>query len=464
MAYTFNAPPNWPQPPEGWRPGPGWQPDPSWGPAPEGWVFWKDEQGRPVGPDGVPVDPAPGSREADVADGSAAAGSGVGGTRATASGAGEPAPGEPAPLGTADGAGPDAPENAASGGGRQDDGWAAASAASARDPEQGWAGAAPAGSGAAAGAGGATGAGGGGWGGADAGGPGGTPQEPPRKKSFFTSTAGILSIIGAVLLILIVVLVIVLVGFFRSAGDPVADDDREVGPSVSASASSSSSPSESSSSPSESSQAPASGDPGARPSGTRPDQGIEATTADPVYSFNGRGEQRVEADLDPNTLYYVEYWYQGDSNFIVWGLDAGEEGDLLANEIGTTAGSHWVDPDDFYSTEGFSIDADDEGVWELKVYDTQALGISEDQDEAVLSGSVAFGYTGDGTTATFAYRSGKEGLTVTGYSMDGETLFTESIEAGSDTEVKLPASSEDDPVLVQVESTYGETEWSLAFE
>ena len=122
-----------------------------------------------------------------------------------------------------------------------------------------------------------------------------------------------------------------------------------------------------------------------------------------------------------------------------------------------------MDPDDLYSTEGFSIDADDEGVWELKVYDTQALGVSDDQAEAQLSGSVAFGYTGAAATAKFTNRS-EDSLTVYGYSMDGETLFTESIDAGSDTEVKLPASSEDDPVLVQVESIYGTSEWTLAFE
>jgi hypothetical protein len=458
MAYTFNTPPNWPQPPEGWRPGPGWQPDPAWGPAPEGWVFWKDEQGRPVGPDGTPMDTASGSRDGDDAEAlgaGAAGGSAAGGFAAGDSAGAAPGAGDPAAAAPGDGSAPGAPQGEE----RREDGWASTS--STRDYGQGWAGPAGAGAGSAAGT------GGGGWGGAGAGGPGEPPQEPPRKKSFFTSTAGILSIIGAVLLILIVVLVIVLVGFFRSAGNPVADDDREVGPSVSASASASASPSssasESSSSPSGSSQA-SSGDPDARPSGTRPDQGIEATTADPVYSFNGRGEQRVEADLDPNTLYYVEYWYQGDSNFIVWGIDDGdEESGLLANEIGTTAGSHWVDPDDFYSTEGFSVDADEEGVWELKVYDTQALGISDDQAEAQLSGSVAFGYTGAEATAKFTNRS-EDSLTVYGYSKDGETLFTESIDAGSDAEVKLPASSEDDPVLVQVESIYGSSEWTLAFE
>ncbi|MCP3425687.1 hypothetical protein NBM05_06585 [Rothia sp. AR01] len=261
------------------------------------------------------------------------------------------------------------------------------------------------------------------------------------------------------LLILVIVLVVVLVGFFRNAGSQVADDDREVGPSAAAS----SSPPESSEASPSASSGSASSDPDARPTGTRPEQGIEPTTVDPVYSFNGRGDQQVQADLDPSTVYYVEYWYEGESNFIVWGLDdEGEEGGLMANEIGTTAGSHWVDADDLYSTEGFSVDTDDEGVWELKVYDSQALGISDTEGEAQLNGTVAFGYTGAAKEATFANES-DDALTLTAYGLDGTTLFSESVPGSGTVKVDLPASSEDNPALVQVESIYGESKWTVTF-
>src|SRR5690349_4895641 len=45
MAWSFNAPPGWPQPPSNWVPPKEWKPDPSWPAAPSGWEFWRPTNG-----------------------------------------------------------------------------------------------------------------------------------------------------------------------------------------------------------------------------------------------------------------------------------------------------------------------------------------------------------------------------------------------------------------------------------
>lgn len=47
--YTFNPPPEWPQPPSGWRPPAGWQPDPTWPDPPDGWQLWLPAEGAVPG-------------------------------------------------------------------------------------------------------------------------------------------------------------------------------------------------------------------------------------------------------------------------------------------------------------------------------------------------------------------------------------------------------------------------------
>ncbi|WP_129358545.1 hypothetical protein [Rothia uropygioeca] len=416
MALRFNPPPHWPQPPEGWSPDPGWRPDPSWGPAPQGWFFWTDENGNPV-PSAHPEDPSFIPDEPQQAPQPH-----------------EEQPGDEAPDSWQNGWGSSQASRAEN---SQTEGPAPTRQYQQQQPDgwghQGQENPPPQGSG---------------W--------NGNPRnQPPRKKNFFATSAGILSIIGAILLILVIGLVLALTGVFgntQDSGDSKAATSSSASESGNASDSANSSP-----------EASASGD---GPSGMRPEQAnIPANDADPVVEFTGEGSQKVKTDkLEDGQVYYVEYWYQGDSNFALWGLDdKGEDAGLYANDIDETSGSSWIDMDGLYGNpKGFNVDATD-GKWEIKVYDGNAIK-SEGDKTMQSNGTVAFVYQGPKKSATFE-NLGDDSFEVEAYDLKGDSVFHENVTKGNKANVNFPDATKDEAnVLVQVKVTDTKAQWKMSFK
>lgn len=488
MGLRFNPPPNWPKPPEGWRPDRGWRPDPQWGPAPQGWPFWVDQQGNPVASD-RPEDPSvvpeePGSSPTGQAGSQSFAQDqpatgddrSTGGGSSAASGAGASA----APGSSAEGVSPE---------GEPGDAGAAGAAAGAS------AGSSQAGPGPNHGQGHDPRPGSGNEfqrGAENSGSPetqqypqqawGESPQnnqqghqyagqyapngqqgnqwnQPPKKKNFFTSAAGILSIIGAVLLILIVLLVLALTGVIGGH-----KDDSETSQAASnSSAASSSSDSDASGGSSESASAQASAS-GQGPSGTKPEQkNIPANDATPVVEFSGSGDQTVKTDkLADDKIYYVDYWYEGESNFAIWGVDdKGERGGLYANDIDSSVGSSWLDQMGIYGNpKALTVEGD--GKWEMKVYDSNAVQSKGDKTLG-STGTVAFAYQGPKKTGSFT-NLGDESVQVEAYNLKGDSVFHENVEEGKKATLDFPDAVKDDQtVLVQVSTTHADTAWKIEY-
>lgn len=412
MALQFNPPPNWPKPPEGWSPTPGWRPEPSWGPAPQGWSFWVDDNGNPVpsehpeDPSFVPTDPQQSEQEPQA----------------------EQDPGfQPTPQFQQDTQAQPTQQwqQPADGRPSQAGGWNQGPQAGHQYSDGAW--------------------NGGQWG------------QPPRKKNFFATAGGILSIIGTVLLILVIVLVLVLTGVIGGS-----KDSGETSASSQAAENSSSSSSGVSDG---SSGKPSASATGSAPSGKRPEQAnLPANDAKPVAEFSGSGDQKVSTDkLDDSTAYYVQYWYQGDSNFGLWGLDEdGEDAGLYANDIDETSGTSWLDLDGLYGNpKGFHVEGDD-GKWEVKVYDAVA-NVSKGDKNLQSNGTVALAYEGPQKTATIKNKS-HDSVEVKAFDLSGEPVLQESVDKGTEATLDLPDAAKDGSnVLVQVTTTYADSKWDLDF-
>lgn len=468
MSYSFNPPPQWPKPPEGWEPGPGWQPDPAWGPAPEGWNFWVDENGAPVdsgngGAQGVHPPQGPASPEGSAPQ------------------QGSPTP-PTEPLGAQPPQGSTAPPTDSQGSGAPQ-GWAApegapqGSATPSTPAEGAVPSSGPAGPGAAGvgtetiGAG--AGTAGSSAGGPPSGGPGGPYQgapgnlpggpgggnggKPARKKNFFTSGAGIALLgSGLVLILIIVVVVMMTTGVFGGKKpDPAPADSSSSSSPAPTSESTGSSTFGSSSDPSQDSHA----------QDAPTAQGIPAHQTKPFKTLSGSGDKTVDAGLSPGTVYYVEYTYSGNSNFALWGKNKdGERSGLLANEINATSGSHWVNADDLYrDVTGFSVQAGTDEKWELKVFTGESLAF-EPGESYDLSGSQAVSYaSGEAKKATLRNTS-ETTMTVEVRDVQGKSLSHAMVAAGQSATVDLPASSDDKPTLIQVETQNVKDTWSFSTE
>ncbi|WP_443095332.1 hypothetical protein [Rothia koreensis] len=297
----------------------------------------------------------------------------------------------------------------------------------------------------------------GGWNGGQGGpGQGGSTQwsgypggQAPRKKNFFTTTAGILSIIGAILLVLIVALVLVLAGIIGKSGDPEESQTASSYATESSTASGS----------------PQASGTGSAPSGSRPDQAnIPGNDAEPVETLSGEGDQRVKTDkLKDGHVYYAEYWFEGESNFAIWGMDdKGEDSGLYANDIDTSAGSSWINLDGLYGNpKGFHMDAT-EGSWEVKLYDKNAIQ-SEGDKPLESNGTVAYVYQGPKKDATFE-NLGHESFEIEAYDLKGNRTFHENVSEGQKKDVSFPdATKDDDNILVQVRTTHVEEKWKMSY-
>lgn len=126
---------------------------------------------------------------------------------------------------------------------------------------------------------------------------------------------------------------------------------------------------------------------------------VELDHASPPSEFDtitlsGVGDDVVEVDLHPNALAVATVEHDGESNFIIWATDAaGEETDLIVNEIGVYEGVAAVNFGYSDPTEGFDIDAD--GAWSIVLRpasDARAIssaGGSGQAGEVVIASSLA---------------------------------------------------------------------------
>lgn len=268
-----------------------------------------------------------------------------------------------------------------------------------------------------------------------------------------------MSIIGAILLVLIVLLVLALTGVIGGH----KDDDSDTSQAASNSSAASSSASDGSGGSSESASAQASAT-GQGPSGTKPEQkNIPANDATPVVEYSGSGDQTVKTDkLADDKIYYVDYWYEGDSNFAVWGVDGkGERGGLYANDIKTSVGSSWLDQMGLYGNpKALTVEA--KGKWELKVYDSNAVQSKGDKTLG-STGTVAFAYQGPKKTGTFT-NQGDESVKVEAFDLKGDSVFQENVEDGKKVTLDFPDAVKDDQtVLVQVSTTHADTGWKIEY-
>lgn len=288
-----------------------------------------------------------------------------------------------------------------------------------------------------------------------------TWNQPPKKKNFFASPGGILSIIGAILVVLVVLLVLALTGVIGGHRND-SEATSQVSSNSEAADSSGKATSSGDGSASHSAQASATG---AGPSGTKPQQkNIPANDSKPIVEYSGSGEQSVKTDkLEDGKVYYLEYWYQGDSNFSIWGLDdKNEHAGLYANDIDSSVGSNWLDLDGLFGNpKGFDVET--EGQWEIKVYDANAVQSKGDRD-LKTNGSVAFAYQGPKKTGELTNLS-KENIRITAYDLKGDLVFQEHLDQGKKATLDFPASSKDDQtVLVQVKTAYNDSDWKITYK
>lgn len=472
MSASFNPPPNWPKPPEGWEPEPGWQPDPAWGPAPEGWNFWVDENGRPIGGD------------AQGSNSEAAASSGTAGTGSASTGSSaSDAPTQPisatsdygstgsgwGSAGTAAGAG-------AAGAGAASFG--AASAHGSGDPQNAWgdsgnyssgsqgsgSGASGWGTGAAAG-----GAGSSGWnGGVGPGGNGGwngNGGEPPKKKGFFASTAGILTIVGSLVLILVIALVLFTTGVF--GGKDEASDTTTNSPSQSQEASSPSSDQSTSSSDESASASDESSSSSGESSSSSSSNGSEPTvegysSAAALKTFEGTGSKTVEiGKLDPGR-YVLTYVYEGDHSIMITGKDSSGGTQLLdIDAMNSTAGAAWLNQNaketsDVATQLKVEEIGGSSGKWKLAIYD-KAYKV-EKGNHYSGRGTYASFYEGGAATLKF-HNTSDSGMTVDVFDQKGYSLAIEYVKAGATLNVKVPSSAKQ--ATIQVGGTNYEDTWDL---
>lgn len=346
MALRFTVPPNWPAPPAGWTPPPGWQPDPVWGPAPDGWQFWVDDEVQAAGGEG--------------AVGSLGGSLGEAGAQAGFASVEEPT----VPLGSA----PYSSQGAGGVAGLDASSASAASVYSAQghysirnqsagNYDQPVFGSVQA-----------------------------NPSAP--KKSFFASTAGIITIIGVALVLIVGVIVAGVV--LSSAGSSYSSDD-----SVAA----------------DSSEGSGSGSADVDTSGGFvPPEGSSNKQPEGDYKeYTGNGEATLDLEKPggADKPAYLTYEFVGADEYADISIDSYDEDGEMTGLISyipaeNSAGSFWLDENgisgDSKPTTSLKVDGD--GDWRVRVYPVESAPVYRSGDTVTGNGPAAFRLEGGAEAIT----------------------------------------------------------------
>jgi hypothetical protein len=137
-----------------------------------------------------------------------------------------------------------------------------------------------------------------------------------------------------------------------------------------------------------------------------------------TITLSGAGDDIVDVEIPANTLAIATLTHNGDSNFTVWTYnDAGENQNLVANEIGNYEGASEVNFEFNREVAGFDITAD--GAWSIVINpasDARAIGASGGSgagDDVVTVDALA----GEAVDLT---HDGESNFVIWAYDADGE--------------------------------------------
>lgn len=123
------------------------------------------------------------------------------------------------------------------------------------------------------------------------------------------------------------------------------------------------------------------------PTTVKPTVSTPVPTPSPI-SLSGSGEEATDFFNLERGLVKITMKHDGDSNFIVWLLDSdGDRVDLLANEIGSFSGSHYLG---IKSAGKYLLNIDADGKWTIKI----------EQPRYASASSVPMTLTGKGDKAS----------------------------------------------------------------
>ncbi|HEV7712835.1 MAG TPA: hypothetical protein VGP16_31875 [Asanoa sp.] len=88
----------------------------------------------------------------------------------------------------------------------------------------------------------------------------------------------------------------------------------------------------------------------------------------PDVTISGRGDKTVKVKLEPDAAYVATITHNGDSNFMVWGLDtSGEQNALIVNAVGAYSGDRSVGLMEREIPAAIRVRAD--GAWKIVLRD-----------------------------------------------------------------------------------------------